>query len=67
MIDDIALLGGICIGLALWVLSLKTKIARLEEYAFMSSMFMRDLADGKAEITRDSEGGITIKKKGESK
>lgn len=67
IIDDISLLGGICIGLALWVIHLQRKVSRLSEFAFMSTMFMRDVADGKASVSRDAEGTITIKKLGESK
>jgi hypothetical protein len=55
------MLGIICIGLAMWVLRLKTKLARAEEFGFMALMALRDVADNKVQITRDKDGDITIK------
>jgi hypothetical protein len=62
MIDDVSLLAGICLGLALWVLRLKTKLVKAEEFGFMALMALRDVADNKVQITRDENGDITLKK-----
>ena len=62
MIDDVSLLAGICLGLALWVLPLKTKLVKAEEFGFMALMALRDVADNKVQITRDENGDITLKK-----
>ncbi len=62
MIDDVSLLAGICLGLALWVLRLKTKLARAEMVGVMALTALRDVADNKVQITRDENGDITLKK-----
>lgn len=62
MNDDMFLLACICIGLALWVLRLKTKLLKAEEFGFMALMALRDVADNKVEITRNKDGDISIKK-----
>ena len=65
MMDDITLLGCVCLALALWVIRLQRKLSRAEEFAFMSMLALRDVADGKVQINRDEEGTITIKSKKE--
>jgi hypothetical protein len=62
MIEDISLLAGICLGLALWVIRLQYKLARAEKFAFMSAMALHDVADNKVQITRTEDGTITLKK-----
>jgi len=62
MSDDMLILAGTCIGLALWVAHLSRKLAKAEEFGFMAMMALRDVADHKVEIARDSSGTITIKK-----
>lgn len=62
MNDDMLILASICIGLALWVLRLKTKLLKAEELGFMALMALRDVADNKVEIIRNKDGDISIKK-----
>lgn len=62
MSDDIVLLAAICLGLSAWVLHLRTKLKHAEEFAYMSLMALRDVADGKLHVTRDKDGDISIKK-----
>jgi len=62
MNDDMLILASICIGLALWVLRLKTKLLKAEEFGFMALMALRDVADNKVEIIRNKDGDISIKK-----
>ena len=63
MIDDVSLLAGVCIGLALWVLYLQHKLIHLREFAYMSMKAMIDVADGKVVVSRDDKGTITFKRK----
>ena len=60
--DDMMILGGMCIALALWVLSLTRRLAKAEEFGFMAMMALRDVADEKVQIIRDKDGAIHINK-----
>lgn len=63
MIDDIALLGGICLGLSLWVLRLQVKLSRAEKFAKIAAYALNDIAEGNVIVTK-TEDGLTIKLKG---
>ena len=60
--DEIVLLGGTCLGLAVWVIYLQRKLATANEFAGMAMMALRDVAEGKVQIVRE-DGQITIKVK----
>lgn len=61
--DGIVFLGATCVGLCLWIIHLQRKLSLANEFAHMTMMALRDVADGKVQITREGgEGGtITIK------
>lgn len=61
--DEIVFLGATCVGLCLWIIHLQRKLSVANEFAYMWLMALRDVADGKVQITREGgEGGtITIK------
>ena len=59
---EVLLLGGLALGLAVYALHLQKRIRTLQFMAFMAADTVGDIADGKAEAIRTSEG-ILIRKK----
>ena len=61
--DGVLFLGATCVGLCLWIIHLQRKLSVANELTHMTMMALRDVADGKVQITREGgEGGtITIK------
>ena len=60
--NEITLLGIVCLAQSLWLLRLQHRLSRAKEFAEMTAMCFRDVADGIATITRSGDGTITIEK-----
>lgn len=60
MLEAIFFLAVVAVALCFWILSLLSRLRSAEDFAGMTMMALRDVADGKVTIKRTAEGEVTI-------